>query len=81
MHMTMNILGFSVVLIPEEGSYSSWCPELNVASQGDTVEEALANLKEAMELHLECLTPGELDELRQRHGSRLITTIEIAVPV
>jgi predicted RNase H-like HicB family nuclease len=33
--------------------YVSLCPELDVASQGETEEEALANLKEAMELHFE----------------------------
>ncbi len=36
-----------------EGGYSVFCPELGVASQGETVEEAEANLKEACELYLE----------------------------
>lgn len=76
----MKIFGFSVVVIPERGSYSSWCPDIDVASQGDTIEEALANLKEALELHLECLTPSELQEILKRQGSRLVTTLEIPVP-
>nr|QNO56124.1 hypothetical protein PNCMNLLH_00002 [Methanosarcinales archaeon ANME-1 ERB7]QNO56159.1 hypothetical protein LLPGBHFJ_00002 [Methanosarcinales archaeon ANME-1 ERB7] len=37
----------------EEGVYVSKCPELNVASCGDTPEEALSNLKEAVELYLD----------------------------
>ncbi|MBI3587628.1 type II toxin-antitoxin system HicB family antitoxin [Candidatus Micrarchaeota archaeon] len=53
----MQLLGFSVVVIHEGNSFSAWSPDLDVASQGDTVEGALANLKEALELHLECLTP------------------------
>jgi len=39
----------SAVLNPEEYGYVSLCPELDIASQGDTIEEALANLKEALE--------------------------------
>uniref|UniRef100_A0A7C2EAD3 Type II toxin-antitoxin system HicB family antitoxin n=1 Tax=Ammonifex degensii TaxID=42838 RepID=A0A7C2EAD3_9THEO len=37
----------------EEHGYVSKCPELGVASAGDTIEEAFANLKEAVELYLE----------------------------
>lgn len=37
----------------EEGVYVSKCPELDVASCGDTPEEALSNLKEAVELYLD----------------------------
>jgi predicted RNase H-like HicB family nuclease len=36
-----------------EGIYVAECPEVGTASQGDTIEEALANLKEATELYLE----------------------------
>lgn len=71
--------GFSAVVIPERGSYSSWCPELDVASQGDSVEESLENLKEAITLHVECLSPEELQEMKKHHSPRLITTIELAV--
>lgn len=44
---------FSATIHKEEDWYVSWCPELDVASQGKTVEEALANLREAVELYLE----------------------------
>jgi predicted RNase H-like HicB family nuclease len=37
----------------EEGVYVSKCPELGVASCGDTPEEAIGHLKEAVELYLE----------------------------
>ena len=75
----MKLLGFSVVVLPEAGSYSAWCPDVDVASQGDTLEESIANLREALELHLECLTPGELSEIKKRQGTRLVTTLEIPV--
>jgi predicted RNase H-like HicB family nuclease len=40
--------------------YLSLCPELDVASQGATVEQATANLQEAVELFLECADAGEI---------------------
>ena len=40
-------------IIWKEGDYVSKCPELEVASCGDTLEEALENLKEAVELYIE----------------------------
>jgi len=51
--------------IKKEGTgYSSWCPELDVASQGNTVEEARQNLKEAVELHVDTMIQnGDLNEL------------------
>lgn len=78
--METNLLGFSVVVLHEGNSYSSWCPDLDVASQGGTVEEAVANLREALELHLECLSPEELLEVKKRQGTRLTTTVEVPLP-
>jgi len=43
----------TAALTPEDGGYVAQCLEVDVASQGDTVEEALANLTEALELHFE----------------------------
>jgi len=48
-----------------EGSwYVSQCLEVDVASQGETEEEALANLKEALELHLDPPRATRLPEVR-----------------
>lgn len=44
---------FSAVLHREHDLYVAECPEVGTVSQGSTVEEALANLKEATELYLE----------------------------
>ncbi len=75
----MKALDFQAVIIPEKGSYSAWSPDLDVASQGDTVEEAIANLKEAIELHIQCLNQEELAELKGRQSQRLTTIVEVAV--
>ncbi len=44
---------FSAVLYKEEDLYVAECPEVGTVSQGYTIEEAIANLKEATELYLE----------------------------
>jgi predicted RNase H-like HicB family nuclease len=44
---------YTAVVWKEEEGYVSKCSELGVASCGDTVEEAVSNLKEAVELYLE----------------------------
>ena len=37
----------------EEGGYTVYCPELDIYTQGEDVEDAIRNLKEAAELHIE----------------------------
>ncbi|HVR97987.1 MAG TPA: type II toxin-antitoxin system HicB family antitoxin [Thermoanaerobaculia bacterium] len=65
---------FTAILEKERDLYVALCPELDVASQGKTVEEATANLKEAVELFLECADPREVEE-RQR-GEIFVTRFE-----
>lgn len=49
-------------LIEREGDgYVSLCPELDIASQGETVEQARLNLIEALELFFECASPKEVE--------------------
>ena len=50
----------SVVIEQDDEGCYAWCPELKgCQSQGKTVEEALANIKEAIELFLETMTAEE----------------------
>lgn len=49
----MHDIQLSVVVWKEGDSYVSKCPELNLASCGDSVQEARLNLKEAIELYIE----------------------------
>jgi predicted RNase H-like HicB family nuclease len=55
----MKIKTFTAVLHREENLYVAECPELGTVSQGETIEEAVANLKEATELYLEEFPPRE----------------------
>ncbi len=72
----MSKSSFTAILEREGKEYVALCPELDVASQGPTVEKALANLKEAVELFLECADPAEIKE--RLHGEILITRFEAA---
>lgn len=49
----MKIFGYTAVVWKETEGYVSKCPELGVASCGDSFDEAVANLREAVELYLE----------------------------
>ena len=50
----------SVVIEKDEDGFYAWCPELKgCQSQGQSIEEATANIREAIELYLETLTEEE----------------------
>jgi predicted RNase H-like HicB family nuclease len=67
---------YTAILEREGDLYVALCPELDVASQGATVEEATANLKEAVELFLESADPLEIK--RRLHGEVFITRFDAA---
>lgn len=52
---------FTAILHKEEGMYVAECPEIGTTSQDNTVEEAVANLKEATELYLKEF-PAKIEE-------------------
>lgn len=66
---------FTAILEKEGDGYCSLCPELDVASEGDTVEEALANLKEAVDLFLECADAEEVES--RLHSEVFVTRFEV----
>jgi predicted RNase H-like HicB family nuclease len=61
----------------ESDGYVSHCPELDIASQGDTVEEARANLQEAVGLFFEAADPAEVSE--RLKPEMYVTTLEVNV--
>ena len=56
----MNVRTFTAVIHREDDLYVATCPELGTVSQGATIEDALANLKEATELYLEEFPPPDV---------------------
>jgi len=65
----------TAVIHREGDGFVALCPELDVASQGDTVESARDNLREALELFFECASP---DEIAARLGEEVfVTQVEV----
>lgn len=65
-------------IIERDGAgYASLCPELDIASQGDSIEQARHNLLEAVELFFECASPEEVK--RRSHDEVYITQLEVSV--
>lgn len=67
----------TAVIEREGDGYVSLCPELDIASQGDTIADARENLREALELFFETASP---EEIQQRlHEEVYVTRVEVAV--
>jgi predicted RNase H-like HicB family nuclease len=70
----MSVNSFTAIVEKEGDIYVALCPELDVASQGETVEQATAHLKEAVELFLEC---ADAEEVKRRlHTEVYVTRFE-----
>ena len=67
---------FTAVITHEEKWFVAHCIELGVVSQGKTIEEAQANLKEAVELYLESFDAGDMPE---NNGEMMLYPIEVSV--
>jgi len=67
----------TAIIEREDDGYVSLCPELDIASQGNTVEEARNNLKEALELFFETASRNEMRE--RPHGEIFVTQVDVAV--
>jgi len=67
----------TAIIEREGGGYVSLCPEFDIASQGDTIEEARLNLREALELFFETASPIEIQT--RMHEEVYVTRVEVAV--
>jgi predicted RNase H-like HicB family nuclease len=67
----------TAIIEREEGGYVSLCPELDIASQGNTIEEARENLREALELFFETASPSEIKT--RLHEEVYVTRVDVAV--
>lgn len=72
-----NSFELTAIIEREEQGYVSLCPELDIASQGDTVEEARKNLIEALELFFETASKEEIT--KRLHDEVLITRVRVSV--
>jgi len=67
---------FTAIVEKEGNRFVALCPELDVASQGDSVEQAIVNLREAVELFLECASSEEVKD--RLHSDVFVTRFEAA---
>jgi len=61
----------------EDNGYVSLCPQIDIASQGESIEEARKNLVEAIALFFEMASPQEV--LARVYSEIYVTQIEVAI--
>lgn len=67
----------TAIIEKEDDGYVALCPEVDIASQGSTIDEARDNLKEALELFFETASTKEVES--RLHEEFYITQIEVTV--
>jgi len=67
----------TAIIEREDDGYVALCPELDVASEGASIEEARINLIEALTLFFETAAPSEL--ARRLHAEVFVTQVEVPV--
>ena len=67
----------TAIIEREDSAFVALCPELDIVTQGDTVESARKNLVEALELFFESADPTEV--ARRLHGEVFVTQVEVLV--
>jgi predicted RNase H-like HicB family nuclease len=67
--------GFTAIIQREGEGYVALCPGLDIASQADTIESALQNLYEALELFFECAAPEEVE--RRCSNEVYVTQVDV----
>ncbi len=67
----------TAIIERENNDYVALCPQLDIASQGATVSEARANLKEALELFFETASATEIQQ--RLHCEVYVTQVEVEI--
>jgi predicted RNase H-like HicB family nuclease len=69
----------SVVIEKDEFGYYAYCPALEgCQTQGDSIEEAQANIKEAISLYLSTLSEAEKQEIFSRELTTVVMEVQVA---
>jgi predicted RNase H-like HicB family nuclease len=67
----------TAIIEREDDGFVGLCPELDIASQGSTIEETRANLVEALTLFFETASPSEI--AGRLHSEVFVTQVEVPV--
>ena len=68
---------FTAIIEREDDGYVALCPELDIASQGESIEAARANLQEALKLFLDTASPEEIKE--RLRDEVYVTRLEVSL--
>ena len=80
--METAVIYLTEIIQEEDDQFVSYCPELDVASCGDTIEEAYSNIKEAVALHLNVLEEfGLREKVFSERGIEMCWNEPVAEPV
>lgn len=86
MRMEKKILNYFVVLEPDtrtgthESCYAVYCPSLGLTDSGDTIEDALGNIKKLIEFHLESLKKEHEPFPVEQTAKSMVATVQVALP-
>lgn len=76
--MISGMAPFEVRFIPKDTYWLASCPALDLATQGETFEQAQANLREALTLFLEsCLRRGTLEQVLREAGYEPVKSVQV----
>jgi predicted RNase H-like HicB family nuclease len=74
-------IAVDIVVTKEGEQYSSWCPQLDIASCGDSLEGAVEGLRDALELYLNTLKEeGEQEQVFKERGIKIVSEDEPIIP-
>ena len=73
----MKRMQFTAIIQREDDAYVALCQELDIASQGESIEQARYNLIEALELFFEVADPSEIQN--RLHTEVFVTQLEVAI--
>jgi predicted RNase H-like HicB family nuclease len=71
---------FTVLLYPEEGGYSALVPVLGVATQGETIEEAVAMARDLIEVTVQGLIEDN-EPVPEEETPPMVVTIDVVIPL
>lgn len=84
--LNTKVLDYTVLVNPDvrsgtgEASFTAYCPVLQVFSEGSSVETALKNIQEAMELAIEVMIEDEREIPTEQINGRFVTNARVKVP-
>jgi predicted RNase H-like HicB family nuclease len=67
----------TAVIQREDDGFVAFCPELDIASQGATIQDARDQLREALELFFECASPAEIEN--RLRDDVFVTHVEVSI--